>query len=96
MSDNGVVVLQTKDVVGSEFRVAYVDDVDSLYGMFNDNTGQWEGDSALIFEYFFECDIYTDEEAALTFAADLAAQTDYLENGIMVLRDFKDMEFYKL
>lgn len=94
--DDGVVILETKDVVGSEYRVAYCDDVEKIYGVFDDNTGDWTGDSGAILDYFAECTIYTDEEAAWAYAMELAAKSDYLENGVFVIRDFKNKEFNTL
>lgn len=89
----GIVILVTKDVVGKEYRVAPVSSIDALYGVFDDRTGQWTGDAGVILDNFAECDVYTDEEAAMTYAAQLAEDQDYLDSGVMVLRDFEDKEF---
>ena len=92
--DNGIVILVTKDEEGDpEYRVAYLDQVDSIYGLWDDDTENWEPDTEIILDTFTESDIYTELERAFDCAQDLSADKPYLDNGIMVVTDFKDLVF---
>jgi len=92
-ADNGVYILQT---AGPEFRVAYQQNIDDIYGNFSDDTLQWQGDLEMILEYFQNAPMFSDLESALDKAADIAYNYEYLEYGICVIRDFKDWDFNNL
>jgi indole-3-glycerol phosphate synthase len=92
-ADNGVYILQT---AGPEFRVAYQQTIDNIYGNFSDDTFQWQGDPEVILEYFQNAPIFSDLESALDKAADIAYNYEYLEYGICVITDFKDWDFNNL
>lgn len=92
-ADNGVYILQTE---GPEFRVAYHQTIDNIYGNFSDDTFQWQGDPEMILEYFQDAPMFSNLEEALDKAADIAYNYEYLEYGICVITDFKDWNFNNL
>ena len=92
-ADNGVFILQTK---GPEFRVAYQQNIDDIYGNFSDESFQWQGDPEVMLDYFQNAPIFSNLEEALDKAADIAYDYEYLEYGICVIRDFQDWDFNSL
>ena len=60
-SDNGVYILETK---GPEYRVLYTQNIDQIYGKYNDETLRWDGDKELIKETFAESTVFQDLEKA--------------------------------
>lgn len=96
MNDDAVVVLVTKDTDGFEYRVAYVTNIENLYGIFDPASGKWKGDSGIILDLFAEKDIYTDLDAAIDHAQDLIVSKDYPEFGIMIMKDFENRYFCDL
>ena len=92
--DNGIIILQTQgEEGGPEFRVAYLEQVDSIYGFWDEEVENWEPDRGIILDMFTESDIYTELENAFDYAQELAADKPYMDNGIMVVTDFKDLMF---
>ena len=92
-ADNGVYILQT---AGPEFRVAYQQNIDDIYGEFSDDSFRWKGDPEIMLEYFQNAPIFSNLEEALDKAADIAYDYEYLEYGICVITDFKDWNFNNL
>jgi hypothetical protein len=92
-ADNGVYILHTE---GPEYRVAYHQAIDNIYGNFSDASFQWQGDPEMILEYFGNAPIFSSLEEALDKAADIAYDYEYLENGICVINDFHDWDFNSL
>lgn len=92
-SDNGIYILQTK---GPEFRVAYHQGIDNIYGEFSDESFQWQGDPEMMLEYFQNAPMFSNLEEALDKAADMSYDYEYLEYGICVITDFKDWDFNSL
>jgi hypothetical protein len=92
-ADNGIYILQT---YGPEYRVAHCQGIDSIYGKFNDDTFHWDGDPEMILEYFAEAPVFTDVEKALDFATELSYDYEYLEYGICLIPDFKELKFSEL
>ena len=92
-ADNGVYILETK---GPEYRVAYGQNVDEIYGEFSDKSLQWQGNPRAIFEFFGEAIVFLDEFDAIDNAEQIALEYEYLEDGICVIRDFKDWDFNSL
>lgn len=92
-ADNGVYILQTE---GPEFRVAYHQNIDAIYGKFNDETGHWDGDNEKILEYFQGAPVFGNLENALDEAEEISHNYDYLEYGICVIADFKHKAFNEL
>ena len=89
-SDNGVYILQT---AGPEFRVIYAMNIDDIYGTFNDETFQWDGNTEVIHDFFFASPVFDNLEMALDFAEEISHNHDYLEYGICLITDFKDLVF---
>lgn len=92
-SDNGIYVLET---AGAEFRVKYAQNIDAIYGNFNDDTYHWDGDDEKIKEFFHDAPTYDNLLDALDKAEELSNNYDYLEYGICVITDFKDKVFAEL
>lgn len=92
-ADNGIYILQT---AGPEFRVAYQQNIDDIYGNFSDDSFQWQGDPEVMLWYFADAPMFSDLEKALDFAQELSHNYEYLEYGICVIPDFHDWDFNKL
>lgn len=97
MTDNGIVILQTATEDGDpEYRVAYLSNVDNIYGEWDDDLQNWQPDRDEILDNFTECDIYAELEDAFDYAQELAKKTDFLDNGIVVNKDFRNFVFYNI
>lgn len=92
-ADNGIYILQT---YGPEWRVAHQQNIEEIYGNFSDDTYKWEGDPEEMFRYFGEAPVFLSLEEALDFAEEMVYDYDYLEYGICVISDFKEMDFNNL
>jgi hypothetical protein len=91
-ADNGIYVLQTFN----EYRVAYHQGIDNIYGKFDDETFHWEGDDEMIKEYFGSAPVFNNLEEALDLAEELSYTYNYLEYGICLISDFKNKVFADL
>lgn len=89
-ADNGVYVLQT---YGPEFRVVYAQAIDNIFGKFNDETLHWDGNPDMMVEYFGKSKVYTDLDDAMNEAERLSYDYDYLEDGVCLITDFREMKF---
>jgi hypothetical protein len=92
-ADNGIYILET---FGPEYRVKECQAIDSIYGKYDDETFQWEGDNELIKEYFVEAPVFSTLEEALDKAQEMSYDVSYLEDGICVISDFKNRVFNDL
>lgn len=92
-ADNGVFVLQT---AGPEFRVAYSQAIDNIYGKFNDDTLHWNGDMDRMIDVFGSSMVFNNLEDALDEAERMSYDHEYLEYGVCLIPDFKDMKFGQL
>lgn len=92
-ADNGVYILQT---YGPEFRVAYAQAIDNVYGKFNDDTNHWDGDDKMILQYFGKSEVFDTIDEALNEAELLAEDYEYLEDGVCVIRNFSHKKFMEL
>ena len=90
-ADNGIYVLQTDTEKGPEYRVAYSHAIDNIYGKFNDETCRYDGDIKNIVSVFGESQVFYTLNEALDFAEEMEQYNDYLEDGICVIADFKDL-----
>jgi len=88
-ADNGIYVLQT---YGPEYRVAYAQAIDNIFGKFNDETLHWDGNKEMMLEYFKESKVYTNLEDALDKAEEMSYSYDYLEDGVCVITEFKEFK----
>lgn len=91
--DNGIYVLQTK---GPEFRVTYAHGIDSIYGKFDTETIKWSGDMDRMLDYFGHSVVYSNIDAAMDAAEEMADKYPYLEDGICLITDFKERKFGEL
>lgn len=89
-SDNGIYILHTR---GPEFRVGHHQGIDNIYGNFSDETFRWQGDPEMIWDYFHADKMFTNIELALDYAEMISYNYEYLEYGICVISDFKDIDF---
>jgi hypothetical protein len=89
-ADNGVYVLQT---YGPEYRVAYAQAIDNIFGKFNDETLHWDGNLEMMREYFGKSEIYPNLEEALDKAEALSYDYEYLEDGVCVITEFQTLKF---
>lgn len=89
-ADNGIYVLHTQ---GPEFRVAYVQCIDNIYGKFNDETLHWEGNLPMIRECFGNSAVFKNLEEALDVAEELSYAYEYLEDGVCLIPDFEWLNF---
>ena len=92
-ADNGIYILQTK---GPEYRVAYHQNIDEIYGNFSDDSFQWPGDPDMMFLYFGDAPMFSTQEEAIEYASKLTKNYDYLEYGICVIHNFSDWDFNRL
>ena len=67
-ADNGIYILQTE---GPEFRVAYQQNIDDIYGNFSDESFRWQGDPETMFSYFGDAPVFPNLEEALDKAEEL-------------------------
>ena len=86
--DNGIYVLQT---YGPEFRVAYGQAIDNIFGKFNDETLRWDGNKEMMRQYFKESKVYTNLDEALDVAEDMSYDYEYLEDGVCVINEFQEI-----
>lgn len=92
-ADNGVYILCTK---GPEYRVAYGQSIDQIYGDFSDDSLEWQGDPHAMLNFFGEAVVFTDEFSAIDKADEIALEYAYLEDGVCLIRDFESWDFNKL
>lgn len=89
-ADNGIYVLETS---GPEYRVAYSQAIDNIYGKFNDATNRWSGDMDRMMDIFGQSQAFVNVEQALDLAEELSYTYEYLEDGVCLITDFKNMKF---
>ena len=92
-ADNGIFVLQT---YGPEFRIAYCQAIDNIYGSFNDDTLKWDGDMDRMIDVFGMSEVYFNLEEALDTAEKMSYDYEYLEYGVCLIANFKEMKFGKI
>ena len=89
-ADNGIYVLETS---GPEYRVAYSQAIDNIYGKFNDETNRWAGDMDRMMDVFGQSLVFVNVEQALDLAEELSYTYEYLEDGVCLIANFKNMVF---
>lgn len=90
-ADNGIYVLLTETEIGAEYRVAYSNAIGNIYGNFNADLGKYEGDISRIVSVFGESPVFYTLNEALDYAEEMEQANEYLEDGICVISDFKDL-----
>jgi hypothetical protein len=89
-ADNGVYILYTDSEEGPEYRVAYSQAIDNIYGKFNDETGKYDGNIESIKQTFSDSRVHSDLNDAVDEAEEIGYDFEYLEDGICIISDFKD------
>ena len=89
-ADNGIYVLYTESAKGPEYRVAYAQAIDSIYGKFNEETFRYDGNLISIQDTFKSANVFYSLNEALDYAEELEQKYNYLEDGICVINEFKD------
>ena len=89
-ADNGIYVLLTESEKGPEYRVSYASAIDNIYGEWNAEKALYEGNLSAIKETFAESQVFHTLNEALDFAETLEYDIGETEDGICVIKDFKD------
>lgn len=93
-ADNGIYILETKrDENSSEYRVAYAQAIDNIFGKFNDDTYHWEPNLEMMKNYFGNSSVHDNLIDALDKAEKMSYDYEYLEDGVCVLSDFSEIPF---
>lgn len=90
-ADNGIYVLYTESDKGPEYRVSYATAIGNIYGDFDEELFRYVGDASSILSVFGESVIYHTLNEALDIAEGMEYDIGYLEDGICVISDFKDL-----
>lgn len=89
-ADNGVYILFTDTEKGPEYRIAYAQAIDNIYGKFNDELCRYEGDIPSMVSVFGDSPVVYSLNEALDIAEEIAYDYEHLEDGICVINEFKD------
>lgn len=92
-ADNGIYVLETTGENGQEYRIAYSHAIDNIYGDFDPETNHWVGNTNFMDHVFGQSKVYYDIVEAMDEAEKLAEQYTYLEDGVCLIADFKNLQF---
>jgi hypothetical protein len=92
-ADNGIYVLYTETEKGPTYRVAYAHAIDNIYGKFNDETARYDGDAERIKSVFSDAPVFNTLNEALDTAEQMSYDYEWLEDGVCVINDFKDLGF---
>ena len=93
-ADNGIYVLYTLSTEGvPEYRVAYANAIDNIYGEWSEVDLIWNGNGSAIKETFGESKVFNELTDALDFAEDLSHNYEYLEDGISVISEFQHLGY---
>ena len=88
-ADNGIYILFTEsEKNGAQFRVAYAQSVDNIYGNFSEEKCIYEGKPEVINDYFGAAKVFHTLNEALDYAEELENEIGYTEDGICVINDF--------
>lgn len=88
--DNGIYVLLTETDAGPEYRVAFANAIDNIYGQWNADRAKYEGDLSAILSTFSESEVFFSLNEALDRAEEIENDVGNTEDGICVISDFKD------
>lgn len=92
-ADNGIYVLYTDSEKGPEYRVAYAHAIDNIFGKWNPDSNQYEGDVEKIKETFGNSEVFYSLDEAVDFAEKMEYDYEYLEYGIGVINDFRNLGY---
>lgn len=93
VSGNGIFILVTKDPGpgnGYEYRVAYSEDIATIYGKYDDSALDWTANHDEIWKTFKACFFSTDISSALARAREMSNRlAKETECGIMTISTFR-------
>ena len=92
-ADNGVYILLTK---GPEFRVAYTQAIDNVYGEWDTRNKKWKGDSEFISNIFGNANVFSTIEEAYDIAEILERSVEFTEYGVCLITDFRERNYNDL
>ena len=94
-ADNGVYILYTESELGSEYRVAYSNAIDNIYGACNDETGRFDGNEDSIREVFANSQVYFSIDEAFDYADLIAEDYEWLEDGVCLINKFSHLNPFR-
>lgn len=89
----GIYILTT---AGPEYRVAFSEDVDKIFGEFNDINIQFDPNPKELFKVFGSAPVFLKRAKAFDYAQQLAKGYDYLDDGVCELDNFEFQDFNEL
>lgn len=89
---SGIYILNTTD----GYRVAYSEDYDCLYGGFNDDTLQFDLNREYLYRIFGNSDLFLTLDDAKFEAKGLSKSYDETDDGIMVIKGYRNYTFEEL
>lgn len=92
-ADNGVYILFTR---GPEFRVAYTQAIDNVFGEWNEQDSNWKGDPEYILDVFGSANVFSNIEEAYDVAEILERSVEFTEYGICLITDFQEQNYTDL
>ena len=92
-ADNGTYVLKT---AGPEFRIAHLQNIEMLYGDWDEGTQEWTPNQDYIREKFSASKVYTDLESAWDAANVIDASYLISEYGVNLITEFSKTKYEDL
>jgi hypothetical protein len=89
-ADNGIYVLYTESEKGPEYRVAYAHAIGNIYGEWDNESGKYAGNPDTIKDIFGGSEVLYTLNEALDSAEALQYDTGDTEDGICLIKEFKD------
>jgi hypothetical protein len=90
-ADNGVYILYTESKKGPEYRVAYAQGIDNIYGLYNEETGTYSGNKDMILATFGDSEVFYSLDEAFDKADEISYDYEYLEYGTLLINEFREM-----
>jgi hypothetical protein len=95
-ADNGTYILETKGTEGSEYRIASFQNIEDIYGDWDDAASTWVPNQDMIRENFTASKVYTSLDEAWDAAAIYNDTLPVSEYGVNLLSDFSQKTFAEL
>lgn len=92
-SDNGTYILETK---GPEYRIASFQNVEQIYGDWDETTNTWTPNQDMIRDIFITSKIYESLDEAWDAAHEIDGTLAISEYGVNLLSDFSQKTFSEL
>ena len=93
-ADNGIYIFLTETEKGPEYRVSHAQAIANIYGDWDDVRAKYKGDDNAILDTFSESEVFYTLNEALDKAEEIENDVGYTEDGICVIRDFKDHNIF--